>query len=396
MNQVLTVVASVLALWAVVAGRLERWRITAPIIMVVAGAAMGITTKGSLGETLNTEVALKAAEIILAILLFSDAAEVRGGLLGRERWSALRLLFVALPLSIGLAMLLGGWLLPGLAWSVLLVIACAVVPIDFAPATAVVRDARFPQRLRTLLNVESGYNDGIVSPIFLGALVLAGGTKHGTSVAAALQAALPTTIKAVLVGLAVGVVLALLTNAGDRQDLMTEQSKRVAVVAAPILAFALSAGMHGNGFVAAFVCGIVYRSMRDEAALRRELELLDDLGFLLTVAMWFVFGSVAVLVVTYDLNWRLIAFGAAVLTVVRVGPVLLSMLGSDFSWRDRLLVGWLGPRGTASIVFGLMAFNVLDGRAAETTLSVMVIVVLGSVIFHGAGSAVATGVSRLR
>ncbi|WP_369027675.1 hypothetical protein [Nocardia farcinica] len=115
MNQVLTVVASVLALWAVVAGRLERWRITAPIIMVVAGAAMGITTKGSLGETLNTEVALKAAEIILAILLFSDAAEVRGGLLGRERWSALRLLFVALPLSIGLAMLLGGWLLPGLA-----------------------------------------------------------------------------------------------------------------------------------------------------------------------------------------------------------------------------------------------------------------------------------------
>ncbi|SUE27801.1 CPA1 family Na(+)/H(+) antiporter [Nocardia farcinica] len=343
MNQVLTVVASVLALWAVVAGRLERWRITAPIIMVVAGAAMGITTKGSLGETLNTEVALKAAEIILAILLFSDAAEVRGGLLGRERWSALRLLFVALPLSIGLAMLLGGWLLPGLAWSVLLVIACAVVPIDFAPATAVVRDARFPQRLRTLLNVESGYNDGIVSPIFLGALVLAGGTKHGTSVAAALQAALPATIKAVLVGLAVGVVLALLTNAGDRQDLMTEQSKRVAVVAAPILAFALSAGMHGNGFVAAFVCGIVYRSMRDEAALRRELELLDDLGFLLTVAMWFVFGSVAVLVVTYDLNWRLIAFGAAVLTVVRVGPVLLSMLGSDFSWRDRLLVGWLGP-----------------------------------------------------
>ncbi len=61
-----------------------------------------------------------------------------------------------------------------------------------------------------------------------------------------------------------------------------------------------------------------------------------------------------------------------------------------------MLAGWLGPRGTASIVFGLMAFNVLDGQAAETTLSVMVIVVLGSVIFHGAGSAVATGVSRLR
>ncbi|WP_245569077.1 cation:proton antiporter domain-containing protein [Nocardia concava] len=319
---------------------------------------------------------------------------MRGGLLGRERWSAFRLLFLALPLSLGLAVLLGSWLFPGLAWSVLLVIACAVVPSDFAPATSIVRDRRLPERVRNLLNVESGYNDGIVSPIFLSALVLAGVKSQANTVVEALQTALPAAAKAIAVGLLVGAVLAVLTNVGERRNLMTEQSKRVAVVAAPILSFSVSVGVHGNGFVAAFVCGIVYRSMRDSAALRKEVELLDDLGFLLTVVMWFVFGSAAVLAVTTDLNWQLVVYGIAVLTVVRIGPVLLAMLGSDFSWRDRLTIGWLGPRGTTSIVFGLLAFNVLNDEASYTTLSVMVLVVLGSVVFHGVGSLAAAGLYR--
>ncbi|WP_194819934.1 cation:proton antiporter [Nocardia sp. XZ_19_385] len=395
MNQSLIVVASVVALWAVLAGRLERWRITAPMIVVLAGVAMGISTKGSLGETLNTEVALKAAEIILAVLLFVDACEVRGGLLGRERSSALRLLLIAMPLSLGLAMVLGRWLFPGLEWAVLLVIACAVVPIDFAPVASIVRDRRLPERVRHLLNVESGYNDGIVSPIFLCALLLAGGRAEAAKTPIeALQAALPASAKAIAVGLVAGGVLALLGNAGERRGLMTDQSKRIAVVAAPILAFALSVGIHGNGFVAAFVCGIVYRSVRVSAELRRELELLDDLGFLLTVVMWFVFGSAAVLALTTDLSWRLVAFGVAVLTVVRIGPVLLAMLGTDFSWRDRLTLGWLGPRGTTSIVFGLLAFNHLNDDPAYTTLSIMVLVVFGSVLFHGVGSALVIGAYR--
>ena len=52
--------------------------------------------------------------------------------------------------------------------------------------------------------------------------------------------------------------------------------------------------------------------------------------------------------------------------------------------QDRLLIGWLGPRGTAAIVFGLLAFNELGGENETVVLLTMVVVVLGSVILHGA------------
>jgi NhaP-type Na+/H+ or K+/H+ antiporter len=74
---------------------------------------------------------------------------------------------------------------------------------------------------------------------------------------------------------------------------------------------------------------------------------------------------------------------------VRILPVLLAMLRSRLSWGERLLIGWLGPRGTPSIVFGLLAFNVLDGAAEHAVLLTMVVVVLGSVVIHGVGAPLA-------
>src|ERR1700712_2662672 len=167
--------AVVLAAWSLLAGRLERWRLTAPMVLILAGAIVGFTTHNALAETLNTDTAQPFVEIILAVLLFIDATDVRGGLFGRDPRSALRVLFVALPLSLGLSLLLGLWLLPGVSWSVVLLVACVVVPIDFAPAVSILRDKAIPERVRDALNVEAGYNDGIVSPVFIFALVLAGG-----------------------------------------------------------------------------------------------------------------------------------------------------------------------------------------------------------------------------
>lgn len=381
-------VALAIALWSLLAVRLERWRINATMVAVVAGMAIGLTTRDSIGETLNTQVAMRAAEIVLAILLFVDATEVRGGPLGRNPGAALRVLLVALPLSLGAAVLLGAWLLPGTAWPVLLVIACVVVPIDFAPATAILRDTRIPVRVRNVLNVESGYNDGIVSPIILFALALAGDHSHAETPVDALMTAGPAAVKAIMVGLVVGTVLATLMNRAERANLMNSQSKRVLMVAAPLLAYGVSVGIGGNGFVASFVCGFVFHYARRASEPQRDLELLDDLGLLLTVVMWFVFGSVAVFAVWEGLEWRLVVFCLAAVTIVRLLPVLLSMVGSRLTWVEALLIGWLGPRGTTSIVFGLLAFNVLqrDDDAAGLVLTAMVVTILASIVLHGGGS----------
>lgn len=395
----LIAISVVVAVWALGAKWLERWRVTAPMILVLAGIAIGFPLRDAVDSSLNTEVAERIAEVILAVLLFLDATDVRGGLFGTERRVAVRLLFVAMPLSLAASVLLGAWLLPGLDWAVLLVIACVVVPIDFAPAASILRDRRVPERVRNVLKVEGGYNDGIVTPVFIFALVLAGDESHTETPLEALSSALPQAIKAIVVGLVVGALLALAANVAERRDLMTEQSKRLILVTAPLLSYGLSVAVGGSGFVSAFVCGIALNYLRQSPSLRQDLQLVDDVGALLTAAMWFVFGAVTVLALTSGVPVGMMVFCLLALTLVRILPMLAALLGSGFSWRERLLIGWLGPRGTTSIVFGLLAFNVLADDAAEQAILATVVVVLGSVVVHGIGAPAAAhayGTSQTR
>ncbi|MEW5811208.1 MAG: cation:proton antiporter [Actinomycetota bacterium] len=375
--------SAVFALWALAAGRLERARLTAPIVLIVAGVAAGFATSDALAVALNADVAQHGAEIILAVLLFVDATDVRGGLFGREPRAALRVLFLAMPLSIGLSVLLGAWILPELSFAVLLVIACAVVPTDFAPAAMILRDAHVPDRVRNVLNVEAGYNDGIVSPVFIFGLTLAAGDVGRQTPLRALGSAVPQALVAIVVGVLVGAVLATTINIAARRGWMTGQSARMILVTAPMLAYGLSVAFDGNGFVSAFVCGIAFHYLRHSSSWREELEFVDDIGFLLSSIMWFTVGAVAVLAFERGVSWQTVVFCLLALTVVRVVPVTIAMVRSRFSWRDRMMVAWLGPRGTSTIVFGLLAYNVLDGPDEHAALAVMVVVVLGSVVLHG-------------
>ncbi|WP_343038978.1 cation:proton antiporter [Mycolicibacterium chubuense] len=196
-------------------------------------------------------------------------------------------------------------------------------------------------------------------------------------------------------GVLVGAALASAINLAARRGWMTGQSTRMILVTAPILAYGLSIAVHGNGFVSAFVCGIAFHYLRHSPAWREELEFLDDIGFLLSAIMWFVVGAVAVLAFERGVSWQTVVFCLLALTVVRLVPVAIALLRSRFSWRERMLVGGLGPRGTSTIVFGLLAYNVLDGVDEHAALANMVVVVLGSVVLHGfIAPAVATRVPQ--
>ncbi|MGY6655497.1 cation:proton antiporter [Amycolatopsis sp. TRM77291] len=386
MIQSVIAAALVVLLWAMAAARLERWQISAPMAMVVAGLAIGFSTRNVLGTSLNTEIAQHVAELILALLLFVDATAVKGGPLGHDRRTVIRLLFIALPLTIVFTMGVGQLVLPGLGWAAVLVIACIIVPTDFAPATSVIRDVRVPERVRHVLNVESGYNDGIVAPIFAFALILAGSHDQAKTPIDALKSAVPAALLAVAVGLVVGVLAAMAMNIAGRHGWSTAHSLRVATIVVPLLTYGTAVAVGGNGFVAAFLCGIAYKAARHPAG--DELGLAEDVSMLCGLTMWFVFGSAAVLLLDFGVDWGVIVVSAVALTVARLIPVLLTLVRTDLPRRDRLTLSLLAPRGAASIVFGLLAFNSLDGNSADTALSVMVVTVLASVIIHGAGSSI--------
>ncbi|SBS72323.1 Sodium/hydrogen exchanger [uncultured Mycobacterium sp.] len=389
MVQSLIALSLVLTIWSLLAEPMQRGRITAPILLIVVGAGIEYGTYHAVADTLNSQVAQHLAELILAVLVFVDATDVHGGLLGRDPRSALRLLGIALPLSIALAFGLGWLLLPGFTWPVLLVLACIVVPTDFAPASRILRDARIPERVRELLNVEAGYKDGIVAPVLVFALALASGPDDSEPPMHALAEAVPEIGIAVIVGPAVGWVLGKLANAAEQRSLMTEQSKRIIYVAAPLLSYSLSVGLGGNGFVSAFLCGMALNYVRTAHDKHRELELIDDVAVLLTAFMWFVVAGIGVIaLMSGGVTWGMVGYTVLAVAVVRLIPVMVALLGSRMDWRERLLVGWLGPRGTTSIVFGLLAFNVLEGGLEKQVLLIMVLVVLSSVVVHGLSASV--------
>lgn len=388
--QSLIALSGVLVIWALLARPMQRARITAPILLVVVGAGIEYGTYHAVADTLNSQVAQHLAELILAVLVFVDATEVRGGLFGREPRAALRLLVIAIPLSLGLAFALGCWLLPGFPWPVALVLACIVVPTDFAPDSRILRDGRIPERVRNLLIVESGYKDGMISPVLVFALALTVGAEESEPPMHAFSEAVPEIGIALTIGPLVGALLGWFANGADRRGLMTDQSKRIIFVAAPLLSYSLSVGLGGNGFVSAFLCGMALNYVRESSDNRQELELIDDIAVLLIAFMWFVVAGIGVIaLMSGGVTMGMVGYTALALTVVRLVPVLLALLGSRMDWRHRLLVGWLGPRGTTSIVFGLLAFNVLDGGMEKSVLLIMVLVVLSSVMLHGLSASTA-------
>ncbi len=379
---------AVIIVWSLFSRVLERFRIAGPLAVIVLGALSGLLFGEDLGEHLDTDVAEKVVEIVLAVLLFVDATEVRRGFLGGEGRIVARLLSIGLPGALILTSLACMLLLPGTPWAVILVLACIITPTDFAASAGMLRDTRVPSRVRHSLNVESGYNDGLVSPLFIFALAVAEG-QEAQGIGPALESALWASLIAVLVGAIVGGATGVMMQVAHRKNWLTAQSLRIGIVMIPLLVYVLAIQFNGNGFVAAFVAGIAFRSGRlehrrsDSSLDHAEMSAVDDLGLLSSLGVWFVFGAVIILAAETGVNWVLIALGVLALTVLRVVPVHAALWGSALRWRERTAIGLAGPRGTASVVFGLLAFNALREDYANLALYLTIVVVLGSVVFHG-------------
>lgn len=376
--------------WSLVGERLRRWHVSGPAAMVLAGIAAGFWLQAELEAGLNTVIAERVVEVILALLLFVDATEVRGGFLAGERSRVLRLLLIALPVSTVLTVVVG---LPLLGTSVfaVIVMACVVLPLDFAPAPELLRDRKLPRGMRHALAVESGYNDGIFSPLFACALLvvaLPGSGEHETPLGA-LEGALPAIGYALLFGAGIGGVVGLLVRWVVARGWAPENGVRLALVLVPIITYACAVAVGGNGFVAAFIAGLVYKFARagrheeQHHVVHQELSLADDLATLSSFVMWFVFGAVVSLVFVTPVEWPWIVFALLALTVLRLAPVYLAFLGSAVPFREQTALGFAAPRGTSSIVFGLLAFNAMRDDDANIALYVLVVTVLGSVVLHG-------------
>ena len=376
---------AVVLAWGVVSGRLARYSITLPIVLVTMGAVLSATEV--VVVELDSEAVRTLVELALSILLFADATEISARWLRSSGRLPLRMLAIGFPLTVATGFAAGYWLLPGSSVWVVALLAAALAATDAALASPVIMDERIPLQLRRIIDVESGLNDGLATPLvlfFLAGAVASGGPAGG-------GAPLAHAMLELAIGVAVGVVLgaggARLLVSARRTRWSSVAGERLAVLVVPMLTYFTAAALGGNGFVAAFVAGIAAGSVGREEVAEERLQLTNDVGTLLSAAVWFVFGSLIPNVVARGIPWNVLLYAVLSLTLVRMLPVALALVRSGLRTRDLVFLGWIGPRGLASILFGLIAIEDLHAHgltaAADSVAEVIVVTVSLSVLLHG-------------
>jgi NhaP-type Na+/H+ or K+/H+ antiporter len=345
------------------------------------------------GGNLDTEGIRTLIEVTLALVLFVDASSIAVQWFRTEWQYPARLLGIGLPLTIALGTVTAAVLFPGNDIWLMAVVGAALAPTDAALGVSIIENERIPLRLRQVVNVESGLNDGLVTPIVSFCIAIAAATAEHVA-DRPFVAALSELVIGVLVGFAIGAVSGRVLLVARERGWAVPLLVPVAPFVVAIVTYLLVVEIGGNGFVAAFVCGVGFG-----AATRRDgrahthagepdgdddlLEFNHRAAALLGYAVWFVFGESVLGSLTTAHLGMAVVYAVLSLTVLRMGPVALAALGLHARWDTVLLVGWLGPRGLASIIFAILAADTIGGEPGELVLTIVAVTVAMSVLAHG-------------
>jgi NhaP-type Na+/H+ or K+/H+ antiporter len=378
----LAIAAGTVLGYAALSRRLERTVITAPIVFVTVGLLTGNEVLGWLDLGIGSSAVRALAEATLTLVLFADASRIDLAKLRREIALPVRLLGIGLPLTIAAGTAVAAATFGQLTWPEALVLSIVLAPTDAALGQAVVTDPRVPMRIRQALNVESGLNDGICVPLLFIALAIAEADENAITVHHAVMLVLEEIGFGVVGGVVAGAAAAQILAFARRRALVDEAWEQVIPLAAAGLSYGIAAPLGGSGFIAAFVAGLVF-GVLSRARGGEVTYLVEAGGGVLNAVTLIAFGAVALGPALGDVDLRIVLYAVLSLTAVRMLPVALSLMGMHARRPTTAFVGWFGPRGLASIVFGVI---VLEGSVLEhrdLIITVVIVTVGLSVYAHG-------------
>lgn len=369
--------------YTVVSSWLGRFSITMPMVFVVVGALTGAHALGWITFSLTAPDIETLTEVTLALLLFADAATLDFHQVRDDANLPGRLLLIGMPLIILLGSLAAFILFPGEGFGFALLIGTILAPTDAALGLPIFNNPRVPVRIRRALNVESGLNDGIASPLV--ALFIALALEELTNVRNHWIASALAEI-AIGAGVGIGIGLAggwLFRNAVER-NWTSNVARQIGNPALALLVFSGAKFLDGNGFVAVFVAGILF-GYATRHLLHEATEYTEVSGTLMSLFVWTIFGSTLVIPLLQNFNMLAFFYALLSLTVVRIISVAIALVGARMRLDTHLMMGWLGPRGLASVVFMIMAYEAAHEAhvPTENLLAMAGWTILLSVLLHG-------------
>lgn len=386
----LAIIAASVLLVAGLSRRLTDTPVTPAMVFVLIGVLVGPlvadeVTSSPTGATVRT-----LAEAALSVVLFTDAARIKMKLLRREYAVPVRLLGIGLPLTIVAGTVVAALLLTQLNVIEAIVLAIVLAPTDAALGEAVVTEPRLPSRISQGLNVESGLNDGICVPLLLIALAAAEVEDNAAGSHHAVTVVLEEIGYGILGGIAAGLVAAAVIAIAYRRGLVSGAWLQVIPIAGAALAYGLAAPLGGSGFIAAFVAGGVFGGLVSEESDKAS-RLSEEIGGLLGGVTFLVFGAVLLGPALEHITWQIGLYAVLSLTLLRMLPVAIAMIGSGSAPPTVGFLGWFGPRGLASIVFAVIVIEESHLTHVNTILLATYLTIGLSVFAHGSTAAPLAG-----
>lgn len=357
--------------------------LSAPMVFVAVGVLVSFLNIELLAEGPKAGYVKVLAELTLILVLFIDASTINLKRLIIDRSLPTRLLGIGLPITMALGALIAIPLFPDQPVWLLLLMAFILSPTDAALGQAVVTGVQVPQRIRQTINVESGLNDGIALPPILVCLaVLSGEAGEGLDTTYWLGFVARQFVFGPLIGGLVGWGCGRLVEIASQKGWMNHIYQMLASLAIAILAYSLAELLHGNGFIAAYFAGL-FLGVKTESIKERIQEFGEAQSQIMVLFIFLLFGMLLVPVSFPYWDWKAFIYAVLSLTVIRMVPVAISLIGSGLEQKTIWFIGWFGPRGIASVLYLLMAVIMLGKEGYGRIISVITLTVLLSIFLHG-------------
>ncbi len=383
---ILLSILAAIFIYSLLTNAISKTILTLPIIFMVVGYLCSRPLEMLAEPEVLNEGKRLIAEITLVLVLFSDASHVRFTQLRQSFNIPARMLIIGLPLTLAFGTAVAYALTPESGLAMALLTAAVLTPTDAALGQTVVTSHEVPTRLSQTINVESGLNDGLVLPFVLFGAILASAEMGGAHTDGLAISAITQVFLGPIVGIAFGWVFAKAMDVAQNRNLMAEAAGGVAFLSVAFAAYIGSELVGGNGFIAAFVAGMVFGN-----TYKHEIhfigEFMEGFGQLLTMLAFLAFGALLLPEGLEHMTWQAIVLALLFLTVVRMLPIWLSLLGTSLSLPEKLFLGWFGPRGLASILFTLIIIEEFEFPGEQSLLACVSMTVFLSIILHGISAA---------
>ena len=371
-----------LFVYGIFSQKLNEWSISGPMIF----ALFGLMLSGQLDSVtmaIDGEDLQLVGEIALVIILFTDASSISVKQFLRLYDLPLRLLLIGLPLTMVLGAATAYFMFDGFQFLLLAIMAFMLSPTDAALGGAVVNSEAVPLKVREGINVESGLNDGLVLPPLLicaTILQMESGIPDGNTIWSYVGKQL---LLAPLVGAAIGTIGSFVISWSSAKGLSNHLYQGISIVALAIIAYMLADHLGGNGFISTFVAGVFFNPKSHETTERGK-EYGEFLSQPLALFIFFMFGAEFIPDFWQHIDARAVLYAALSLTAIRIFPVLLSLMADKIPLREKLFIGWFGPRGIASILYLLIVISMLGrNEQLDYLYSIVVLTVTMSIFLHG-------------